>query len=33
MTPESKVNQNLSYSCMFLTEVLHILYNNCQYDI
>ena len=30
----SKVNQNLFYSGMFLTEVFHIsVWNNCQYDI
>ena len=33
MAPESKVNKNLSYSFMFLIEVLCILYNNFQYDI
>ena len=33
MALESKVDQNMSYSGMFLIEVIHILYNNCQYDI
>ena len=33
MTLTSKVNLNISYSCMVLIVVLHILYNNCQYNI